>query len=64
MGRFMYVHFGDDVPRNIEQDCKAEAQGVYHLARKRIKKYVQNADFFFLEKETWEKPSRFCKILG
>ena len=43
---------------------KAEAQGVYHLARKRIKKYVQNANFFFLEKETWEKPSRFCKILG
>lgn len=29
-----------------------------------MNKYVQNADFFFLEKETWEKPSRYCKILG
>ena len=22
MGRFMYVHFGDDVPRNIEKEFK------------------------------------------
>jgi len=29
-----------------------------------MKKYVQNADFFFLEKEIWENPSRFFKILG
>ena len=27
-----------------------------------MNKYVQNADFFFLEKEIWEKLSRFCKI--
>ncbi len=26
MGRFMYVHFGDDVPRNIEREYNTDPE--------------------------------------
>ena len=26
MGRFMYVHFGDDVPRNIEKEYTSSCE--------------------------------------
>ena len=45
MGRFMYVHFGDDVPRNIEKEYNKLLRKERYLEERDVENGMIYADF-------------------